>query len=89
MQEESKTSLQKIREALIRRFGQNSIRLEADIPSNLEQEDGASTETPEQRRLRLGKGPMEPIEQELIGGRMHGRDMEERRQRRQRSTILE
>jgi hypothetical protein len=65
-QQDSRTQLQELRDALRRRFGQQAIRSEAVITGNMEHTDGTSFETLEQRRLRLGKAPMEP--QELRNG---------------------
>ena len=64
-QRDSRTPLQKQRDALRRRFGQEAIRIEAEVNRRMERTVGTSTETTEQRRLRIGKGPMEP--QELRG----------------------
>jgi hypothetical protein len=64
-QQDSRTPLQKLRDALRRRFVQQTNRAEAEITRSIEHTAGTSTETPEQRRLRLGKGPMEL--QELRG----------------------
>ncbi len=65
MQGNSRNPLQKLWDALRRRFGQEAIRAEAEITRKMEQAAITSTETPEQRQLRLGKGDMEP--QELRG----------------------
>ena len=91
-QRDSRTPLQKLRNALRRRFGQETIRAEAEITGRMEHTVGTGTETPKQRRLRLGKGPMEPhkLRGEKICKRRKSRESkEERRLRRQRPNILD
>jgi len=61
-QQDSRTQLHKLRDAIRRRFGQQTIRSKAEITVNMEHTAGTSIETSEQRRLRLGKAPMEPQE---------------------------
>ena len=59
-QQESRTPLQRLRDAIRRRFGQEAVRSKDEITRHMEYTAGTGTETPEQRRLRLGKAPMEP-----------------------------
>jgi hypothetical protein len=61
-QQDNRTQLQKLRDALRRRFGQQAIRSKEMITGNMDHTIGSSSKTLEQRRLRLGKAPMEPQE---------------------------
>ncbi len=60
---ESRNPLHRLRDALRRRLGQESIRSEAEIHYNEVHGTSADNEKSEQKRRRLGKEPM--LEQDL------------------------